>query len=469
MKRIIVVGGGITGLAAAYRLKTQAPKHAAFEIVLLEASSRLGGTLKTTTRDGFLLESGPDCFLSEKLPALELCRELGLVDQLLSTRTEHRRSFIVKGGKLYPVPQGFYLIAPSRLRPFLSSSLLPWSGKWRVLLESLIPAHAQSDESLASFVRRRLGQSTLDWLAQPLLAGIYAADPETLSLQATFPQFLEMEKKYGSVLVGLKKRDAATKEASGARYSLFTTFRSGMQTLTDQLEKQLSGVQIRRSVRVQSIKRSSEGWQLDLSQGGPIAGEGICLALPAYRSAELLRRELPALADQLNTIPFSGSATLNLAFKESAIPQALDGFGFVTPFAEKRTTLACTFVHRKFTGRAPAGHALLRAFVGGALQEELLQLDDAELQKRVLTDLRELLGITQAPLFAALERWPSGMPQYTLGHLKRVLQIEESLLTYPGLTLAGNWLKGVGVPDCIESGQRAADILLARIPGLQLA
>jgi len=470
LNRIIVVGGGMSGLAAAYRLQSSAVrKYPPSEIQLLEASDRLGGIVQTKHQDGFVLENGPDCFLSEKPATLNLCEELGLGGQLINTRFENRRSFIVRGGKLHPIPKGFYLIAPAKLRPFLGSPLLSWPGKWRVLWESLLPAHAKEDESLADFVRRRFGQENLDWMAQPLLAGIYAADPEALSLRATFPQFVEMEEKFGSVLVGLKKRDEATQQASGARYSLFTALRDGMQTLTDQLKQQLTSVRIRTNTAVKALERRNDSWSVELANGEHVETDGVCLALPAHQAAKLLQRADPILAGLLEEIPYSSSATLNFAFKEGDIAHPLDGFGFVTPSKERRTTLACTFVHRKFPGRAPLGMALLRAFVGGALQEELLQLDDQELERRVLADLKDLLGVRSAPIFCTITRWPRAMPQYTLGHIQRILKIEEAVLRLPGLQLAGNWLRGVGLPDCIDSANRAATRLLESAPAHQSA
>jgi protoporphyrinogen/coproporphyrinogen III oxidase len=463
MKRIAIIGGGITGLAAAYRIQKQSEAyHQPVDIQLIEASSRLGGTLKSTFKEGFLLENGPDCFLSEKSRAVELCKELGLGNDVINTRTENRRSFIVRDGELHPVPEGFYLIAPSRLKPFLQSPLMSWKGKWRVLMEPLLPSHPRKDETLGSFVRRRLGQEALDWMAQPLLAGIYAADPETLSLQATFPQFLQFEEKKGGVLAGLKNRKAALQQASGARYGLFVSLRGGMQTLVDRLAAALPAKAIRLNTAVMGLhkKRGGEGWNLQLIKGQGLEADAVILALPAYGASALLFSENPELSDLLKTIPYAGSATINYAFREKAIRHPLDGFGFVTPRAEKRATLACTFTHRKFEGRAPSGFALLRAFVGGALQEELLQRHDEDLEKHVLKDFREILGITQPPLFSSIQRWPKAMPQYTLGHIQRVLQIEEAVLRMPNLAVAGNWLHGVGIPDCIESGERAADQLL---------
>ena len=464
MKRVIVVGGGITGLAAAIRLKKQAERQRlSLDVQLLEASPRLGGSLHSASREGFLLEGGPDCFLSVKARGLEFCRELGLADDLIDTRPENRRSFIVRGGRLHPVPEGFYLMAPSRLRPFLSSGLISWRGKWRAMAEPLCPSRPQSDESLASFVRRRIGREVLDWLAQPLLAGIYSADPERLSLQATFPQFLEMEQKYGSVLVGLAKRDPAARQASGARYSLFASLRGGMETLARRAVEKLSGVALKTRAPARALRRSADGWEIVPEKGETLRADGVCLALPAHRCAALLAPQNKPLAGELDAIPYSTSITINLAFEESAIRHPLDGIGFVTPAAEKQPAIACTFAHRKFSGRAPPGKALLRAFVGGDQPPALFQRDDKELERLALQDLAPWLGITQPPLFRSVERWPRAMPQYVVGHLRRILHIEEMLLGMPGLALAGNWLRGVGIPDCIESGERAADALIETI------
>jgi oxygen-dependent protoporphyrinogen oxidase len=458
MRRVFVVGGGITGLAAAYRLSL-----AGCDVTLLEASARCGGTLRTVNRDGFLLESGPDCFISEKPRGVELCRELGLESELVGTRSENRRSFIVKGGQLLPIPEGFYLIGPSKLRPFLASPLISWPAKWRALAEPLIRAHPATDESLASFVRRRLGVEVLRWLAQPLLAGIFAADPETLSLKATFPQFLEMEEKEGSVLVGLKKRGHGVERASGARYQLFVALQTGMQRLADRLVERIGAQRIRTNAAVRRLTRRNAGsgsWQIEFDNGECLEGDAVCLALPAPACASLLQELDRDLAEALRTIPYSNSATINFAFKLDQIRHPMDGFGFVVPHAEKRATLACTFVHQKFAGRVPAGYALLRAFVGGALHPQITDLDDRALSTRVFEDLKAWLGISGAPLFTTIDRWPDAMPQYTVGHVRRILDLEERLLRFRGLQLAGNWLRGVGIPDCIASGERAAEQLM---------
>ncbi len=485
--RVVVIGGGVTGLAAAYRFQKLASKSSqSVDIQLLEASRRVGGVLQTLQRDGFLLEGGPDCFLSEKPHALQLCQELGSGDELIGTRPEYRRSFVVRDGQLDPVPEGFYLLGPSKLRPFLQSPLLSWKGKWRALMEPLVGSRRKdvNDESLASFVRRRFGREMLDPLAQPLVAGIYAADPETLSLRATFPQFLEMEKKYGSVLLGLKKRKIP--QTSGARYSLFVTLRGGMQTLINELVKQLPKETISTALRAEKLcwnaspsplpkgegaRRAGEAmgtWQLILSNGQTLTADCVLLALPAYASAKLLAPLSRPLADLLNSIPYEGSITVNWAFRVEDVKHAMNGVGFVVPHREKRSLLAATFVHRKFEGRVPEGRVLIRGFSGGALQRDIFGLGDAALEQQMRKDLQDLLGISSDPLFSVIQRWPGAMPQYTLGHQQRVLQIQEMMEGLKGLVLAGNWQNGVGIPDCIASGERAAMRLMQSVQNLSL-
>jgi oxygen-dependent protoporphyrinogen oxidase len=337
------------------------------------------------------------------------------------------------------------------------------------------------EESLAEFVRRRLGTEALERMAQAMVGGIYTADPERLSLQATMPRFLEMEREHRSLIRALRKQNSRKvsadnqSETSGARYTLFLSFDRGMQVLTDTLEERISSfgsqistaasgqTSIRVNTAVESItleygdgERSSK-WKLTTSGNETLFADAICLALPAYVSSRLLSTIDPQLAAALAGISYASSATINLGFKRDDIPHPLDGFGFVVPFIEKRSLIACTFSSVKFAGRAPQGHALLRAFVGGALQPELLELNEGELLARVLRDLRDLLGIERAPLFAEVTKWERSMPQYHVGHLERVKRIETCLAALPGLVLAGNAYSGLGIPDCIRSGEAAAD------------
>jgi len=495
MKRVVIIGGGISGLAAAHRLlelSRESGKRVA--VTILEAGSRPGGIVQTRERDGFLLESGPDSFISEKPAALALVKRLGLESHLIETNLHHRRSFIVREGRLRPVPEGFHLLAPSRLWPFIKSDIFSWSGKARMALDLLLPRRElngtnvrnSAEESLAEFVRRRLGTEALERMAQPMIGGIYTADPERLSLQATMPRFLEMEREHRSLIRALRKQNSPTvsedagSETSGARYSLFLSFDRGMQVLTDTLEERISSfgshvptgaasgqTAIRVNTAVESITlqdgvsagEDSPKWKLITSGNETLLADAICLALPAYVSSRLLGTVDPQLAAALAEISYASSATINLGFKRDDIPHPLDGFGFVVPFIEKRSLIACTFSSVKFAGRAPQGHALLRAFVGGALQPELLELNGDELLARVLGDLRDLLGIERAPLFAEVTKWERSMPQYHVGHLERVKRIEARLAALPGLVVAGNAYSGLGIPDCIRSGEAAADRL----------
>lgn len=474
MKRVVIIGGGITGLATAHRLLERSQDSGKqVDLTLLEASRRVGGIVKTRQWEGFLLEDGPDSFISEKPEALALVKRLGLESHLLETNEQNRRSFIVRKGRLLPVPEGFQLLAPSRLWPFIKSDIFSWPGKARMALDLLLPRRRQNgdaDESLAHFVRRRLGNEALERMAQPMVGGIYTADPERLSLQATMPRFLHMEHEHRSLISALRRGSNSAgndnSSTSGARYSLFLSFDRGMQVLTDALEQRISSqVCIRLNTAVDSIEledaRSSPKWKLTTSGNETINADAVCLALPAYVSCNLLSELDSRLAAELSGISYASSATINLGFKREDIPHPLDGFGFVVPFIEKRSLIACTFSSVKFAGRAPAGHTLLRAFVGGALQPEVINLNEAELLMRVLGDLRDLLGIEQAPLFAEVTNWERSMPQYHVGHLERVKRIQERAAVLPGLVLAGNAYSGLGIPDCIRSGEAAAEMIAA--------
>jgi protoporphyrinogen/coproporphyrinogen III oxidase len=473
--RIVVIGGGISGLAAAYRLQERLRelKHAP-EILLLEANARTGGIIQTHRREEFLLEGGPDSFLSEKPQAIALAERIGLADRLIETNPINRRSFIVRGGRLHAVPEGFQLLAPSRFWPFVTTGIFSWRGKARMALDMILPrrseANGHDDESLAQFVRRRLGREALERMAQPMVGGIYTADPERLSLRATMPRFLEMERTHRSLIRGMwrARRGLSAQQqrgTSGPRYSLFLSFDEGMQTLSDHLAALLSPGTIRLNTKVEtlSLDRGSASWRLLLSSGESMECDFVCLALPAYTSAQLLDEVDAPLSLELAAIPYASTATVNLAFRRTDVPHPLDGFGFVVPLIERRKILACTFSSIKFRGRAPEGHVLLRAFVGGALQPEMFALDEDAMAAAVRDDLRALLGIEKPPLFCVVEKWPRSMAQYHLGHLERVGRINERLEGFPTLKLAGNAYGGAGIPDCIRSGEQAADEILTSV------
>jgi oxygen-dependent protoporphyrinogen oxidase len=428
---------------------------------LIEASTRLGGTLLTDQRDGFLLERGPDSFITEKPEAVALAKRLGIESRLIETNTNHRRSFIVRNGRLRPVPEGFQLLAPSRIWPFITSDIFSLAGKARMAADLFLPRknrNGVADESLATFVRRRLGHEALERMAQPMVGGIYTADPETLSLRATLPRFLDFERDHRSLILAMMRKARAQSGTSGARYGLFLSFDEGMGVLVQALKQKLGKCEIKLNTRVIAIERE-QGWKLRTDKEGPINADAICLAVPAYVAAQLLTSLDQTLAAQLNAIKYASTATINFAFPRSAIQHPLDGFGFVVPFVEKRSLIACTFSSVKFPGRAPKDHVLLRAFVGGALQPEMFALEESEMLARVESDLRELLGNTAKPLFAEVSKWKSSMPQYEVGHLDRVAAIENSVRELPGLTLAGNAYRGAGIPDCIRSGETAAEHL----------
>jgi oxygen-dependent protoporphyrinogen oxidase len=320
-------------------------------------------------------------------------------------------------------------------------------------------ANGSTDESLASFVRRRLGEEALARMAQPMVGGIYTADPETLSLRATLPRFLDMEQKHRSLILAMARQGRAQKTGtSGARYSLFLSFDQGMQVLVDPLTR--INADFRVKTRVQKVTLDDR-WRISTDQGEELEADAVCLALPAYVAASLLNDVHERLAEKLRAIKYASTATINFGYRRAAIAHPLNGVGFVVPFIEKRSLIACTFSNVKFSGRAPEGHVLLRAFAGGALQPEIFALDDAEMAKRVESDLRELLGIREDPRFIEVAKWERSMPQYEVGHLERVSEIEALVSEMPGLALAGNAYRGAGIPDCIRSGEVAAESLVS--------
>lgn len=453
-KRVVIVGGGISGLAAAHRLvELGLPRT---QITLLEASGRLGGTLETKHRDGFLLERGPDSFISEKPEAVSLAKRLGLESRLIQTNEQYRRSFIVRNARLRPVPEGFQLMAPSRVWPFITTDIFSLSGKLRMAAELLLPRqNGKDDESLASFVRRRLGREALERMAQPMVGGIYTADPETLSLRATLPRFLDMERNHRSLILAMM-RQRPKAGTSGARYSLFLSFDRGMEVLVEALKNVVPNVRLK--TRVEELSFNSGTWQIKTDCGETFEADAVCLAVPAYTAAKLLENVNPRLASQLNAIKYASTATINFAYPRAAIKHPLNGFGFVVPFIEKRSLLACTFSNVKFNQRAPDDHVLLRAFAGGALQPAMFARDD--LETLIEADLRELLNIDGRPLFTEMAKWERSMPQYEVGHLDRMTEIDNEAGKLSGLALAGNAYRGAGIPDCIRSGETAAERLV---------
>lgn len=453
MKKIAIVGGGISGLTTAYYLLKQNPQ---FEITVFEASDRAGGIIRTMRKPETVIECGPDTFFNEKPAALDLCRELGLESEVIPTQTEYRRSFILSKGKLAPIPAGFYLTAPRTLRAWATLPGMSWRGKLRMLADLFLPARKDdADESVADFVTRRFGRETLVKLAQPMIAGVYTSNPEKLSLLATFPQFRRMEKEYGSVIRALAVQKTA-QSASGARYNLFSSLRLGMSQLIESLQNRL-GERVVLAVPVTEIKKNTSGWTINSSRGEENF-DAICVSAASYQAAELLNSNCPALAQALGEIQFEPVIIINYVFSKEAVGHPLDGFGFVVPAEEKSCLIGCSFLHRKFAGRAlDSGRVILRAFLGGALGRELCALSDAEVSRRALEELGRILSILKAPLETIVTRWDKAMPQYEVNHHLRVERIENELKNQPGLFLTGYSYRGIGIPDCVKSARETAE------------
>lgn len=493
--RVVVVGGGIAGLAAAYSLLTRtAADGGAVGCTVVEAAPRLGGKVVTDRDGGFVVEGGPDTFLVHKPWALELVRELGLTARIQESNDDHRRVWVVRRGRLVEVPAGIRLVIPTRLGPFLASPLLSWAGKLRIAAEFLVPPRAPGgvaaggDESLAAFVRRRLGREALARLAEPLLGHIYLADPERMSLAATFPTLLEMERRHGGLLRAvLAGRRAATPGGTAApprNPPLFLTLRGGMGELIEALAARIAaapGGEIltgRRAVGLEAGGGVGGGggggdddarWTVRLDDGRRLAADAVVLALPAFAAAELTAAAAPGLAATLGRIRYVSAATVNLAYRRLDLSTAslarLDGFGFFVPRSEGRRIVAATFSSTKFDGRAPADHALLRVFVGEATMATMAAGDDA-LAAVVREELADLLGIAARAVLTRVHRWERGYPQYDVGHLDTIAVAEA--LAPPGVVLAGSAYHGVGLPDCIRSGRSAAAVAAAAggSPGL---
>lgn len=460
MKKIAIIGGGISGLVAAYTLQEQS--KIPVEISLFEASPRLGGVIETESRGEFILENGPDCFLSKNSQALDLIRRLGLEKELITTREAFRRSFIYLDKKLLPIPEGFYLMAPQKWSTLLSMPHLNLFGKLRASLEFFLPKRQkEEDESIAHFISRRLGKQVFERLGQPMVGGIYGGDPFKLSIQATLPQFPKMEKEYGSILRGLShQKGKAEESASGPRYSLFLSFRGGMEQLTRQLVKSLDKVKVFTACKIDSLQFQNGIWSLGTEGGRRFEADAVLSAAPAYRTAEWVENFSPELSQALRLIPFESMATVNLIYKRSEIPDFFKGVGFVIPKIEKTGICACTYVNHKFEGRSPEEYALLRAFVGGALYQEYFKWDDKALEEMVEHQLRDILGLKNPPLQKQVRRYARSMPQYEIGHFQKVTAIRQRLQNHPGLFVTGNSYDGIGIPDCMVQSQIQAGHVL---------
>ena len=468
---VIVIGGGIAGLSTAYALQEQTRLSGVpLACTLIEAQERLGGVILTERVGDFVIEAGPDSLLTQKPWGLDLCRTLGISDRLIGTNDQQRRIYILWGGRLHALPQGLMLIVPSRLGPLFRSQLLSWPGKLRIGLEYFLPPRPpDGDESLAGFVRRRLGREALEKIAEPLLAGIYAGSSDALSVLATFPRLRELERTHGGLIRGALAQRRAAFSGNPATTTMFMAPRGGMAEIVDVLSSRLDRVVKRLGQTVQRVvphgdgRAEPHGYAVHLDDATILHADAVVFATPAYVTARLVEGFHPSLANALRAISYVSSATISLAYRRRDVSHPLDGFGFLVGKHEGRRIMAATWTSTKFASRAPADGVLIRGFVGGAGCEDLVMLDDAALIQLVRHELKAILGIRVTPLLARVYRWERANPQYGVGHLERVDAMDRLLVSYPGLSLTGSAYRGVGVPDCIHQGTQTAKRLLASL------
>ncbi len=463
---VVVVGGGITGLTAAYRLAEAVGKDAKLRVDLIESDQRLGGKIVTHRVDGFLVEGGPDTWLARKPEAAALCKELGLEEQIIPTNPETRGAFVSRSGKLHKLPEGMSGLIPSRIAPLFFSSMLSPLGRLRAAGEWFVPRReGEMDETVAGFVRRRLGSEAYDYLIEPLLCGIYGGDGDQLSLDAVAPDLKAMEQEHGSILRGMRLSRRGSVQEVPPYPTPFISLESGMQELVDALERPLGDrVRVLLYTDVVGFRRVGDegggggggGFTLELSNGESITTAAAILATPANVAANLVDSVNADLAANLRSIPFVSNAAVSLGFRQADVPRDLNGYGYVVPRRVGSQTLACSWATSKLPGRAPAGHVLTRVFLGRSGQDIADATADDELIDLARAELQSTLGVVQQPVFARVDRYSQGMPQYTLGHLERVDRIEKLASETPGVFLAGNSYRGVGISDCIRSGRKAA-------------
>lgn len=460
MTRVAVIGGGIAGLSAAYYLQSEAAGiRVPVDITLLERDSRLGGKILTEKTDGFVIEGGPDAMVSTKPWGIELCREVGLEGQLVGATTEQRTVYVLHRGRLVPLPEGLMMMVPAGVWPMLKTPLLTPAAKLRLGLDLILPARSNGDdEALGAFVSRRLGRQAYEHLIEPLMSGIYAGDGDRLSLKATFPQLQAWERDHGSLVRAAMslRRQRHTASSNGRPRSMFVTPQAGLGEIVRSLLAQLGHVDIKTETGVRKIQSNAGGYHVTLDTGDTLQAEAVIIATPAYTAARILADEAPELSDALGQIEYVSTATVSLAFPASALPTPLAGHGYVVPRVEKAQVLACTWTSSKFPHRAPRDHVLLRVFIGRSGDSEEILEDERELARIAREELRRTLGISAEPSLSRVFCWPKAMPQYNLGHLDRLRAIKQMAAGRPGLALAGAAYGGIGVPDCIHSGQEAA-------------
>ncbi len=495
IRRIAVLGGGISGLSAAHYLLRQAEEQGMrIELTLIEAADRLGGRLHTKKRGDCLIEKGPDSFIARKPAILRLTAELGMEDALVPTNPDAKNSYILHKGKMHPMPMGFILGIPTKLTPFVRTGLISPLGKLRAALDLILPARRDDgDEALGAFIERRLGREVLERITEPLLAGIYAGDTRSLSLEATFPQFRAMEQRAGSLIKGMargggraKPENAGGQAAAdstapagtaprsaqpkplppGLAGSMFLSYRGGLSALTERLERRLrgAGAKIRTGSAADLLRRREDGsYALTLRSGEIVRADGVICAVPAGEAARLLAGEAPEAA-RLRGIDYVSVANIALAYRTEDLNVRFDRTGFLVPRKEGRLITACTWSSTKWRHVAPEGHTLLRTYIGRSGAQEWTNMNDAELIEAARRDLRELTGLNAEPQWTEVSRCLSAMPQYPVGHVEMLREVRAELdARLPGVLLCGAGYGGVGIPDCVASGEDAAATLFERL------
>ncbi len=475
-REIAIIGGGITGLAAAHAIAQANARYGwSIETTLVEAAARFGGKVQTEQAEGFLVEQGPDSMLARKAEARQFCAELGLADDLVGSSRQHGGTFVVHHGRLEPLPESMVLVAPTRLRPWMTTRLLSPAGKLRAALDLILPARTgEVDESLADFVGRRFGHEVAERLAIPLLASVYGGGSGDLSVQATFPELHALERAYRSLLLGLRataaRRNGAAQPAGGASSSIFMSLRRGMHSMVARAVERLERARLLCGTPVVGLAlshRPHAGWryELHLADGGVVEADGVILATPAFVTQRLVERLAPPAAEALAGIEYQDTIVVVVAYPRHWIAHPLNGTGFLVPAPEQRQIIACTWLSQKWPHTSRPDRALLRCYVGGREAPALMALPDDALVKLVHDELRDLLGIEGAPIFSRIYRWRKGIPRYAVGHLERVQRAEAALRELPSIAIAGAGYHGIGVPDCIRQGRAAAASLLGAPEG----
>jgi oxygen-dependent protoporphyrinogen oxidase len=458
-KNIVIVGGGITGLSAAYYLQKEiAEKKLPFTVQLIEASDRLGGKIKTNKKNGFIIEQGPDSFLARKEPAVKLAKDLGLEDDLIRNGTG--QSYILVRNKLHKMPTGAFMGIPTQAKPFLFSGIFSMKGKLRAGADYVLPkGKAVSDQSLGGFFRRRFGDELVENLIEPLLSGIYSGDIDDMSLMATFPNFYNLEQKHRSLIKGLQETMPAPKKPAGKKPGMFFSFKEGLEVFVKEIEKKLNNVKVDVNTSVDHIEKKDNFYHLLLSNGEVTKADAIITATPHHTLPKMFSQY--EFLKTLNEMPATSVANVAMAFDRSAIKKDIDGTGFVVSRNSDYRITACTWTHKKWPSTTPDGKVLLRAYVGRPNDQEVINYSDEEITAVVLKDLRKTMKIKKNPEFSVVSRWKNAMPQYTVGHKERIAAVrEEASRSIPGVFLSGSSFEGVGIPDCIGQGEQAVQEVL---------